>query len=306
VSEEHHIGGVISGNPFFSVITPSWNQGEYLGECIESVLLQGDADFEHLIFDNCSTDSSAEVISSHPHVRSVSEPDRGQSDAINKGFVAARGEIICWLNSDDAYPPGLFKRLRELFSDPKVEVVFGDVLQKNYDGSLDQVAPAHFERREDLVRWWSRDVKLHQPAIFFRRSVREKTGLLNEALHYAMDYEYWWRMSEGHRFLHIPEVLAIQHLQPASKTVTAWPLFYVEREQVFSPYYGMIDRGNPRQLQQERRLTMAKNYLQLAWSAAARSKEVWANMMRAAGEDPTLLIRSAFWGLLMRAIRNHG
>jgi glycosyltransferase involved in cell wall biosynthesis len=292
--------------PYFSVITPSWNQGEYLEECIKSVARQGDPDFEHLIFDNCSTDSTAEVLGKYPHVRSVSEPDRGQSDAVNKGLQAAKGEIICWLNSDDAYPEGLFKRLRQLFADPSVDVVFGDVLQKNYNGSEDGVAVARFERREDLVRWWSRDVKLHQPAIFFRRSVREYTGLLNESLHYAMDYEYWWRMSERHRFVHVPKVLAIQHLQPASKTVTAWPRFYVEREKVFSPYYGMVDQGNPRQLRQERRLTMAKNYLQLAWSAPARSKEVWFNMMRAVGEDPTLLIRSAFWGLIMRASRNHG
>lgn len=293
-------------NPYFSVITPSWNQGEYLGECIESVLRQGDPEFEHLIFDNCSTDSTADVIKGYQHVRCVSQSDRGQSDAVNKGFLAAKGEIICWLNSDDAYPPGLFLRLRELFDDPSVDVVFGDVLQKNYDGSEDGVAVARFERREDLVRWWNRDVKLHQPAIFFRRRVREKTGLLNEALHYAMDYEYWWRMSEQHSFFHVPEVMAIQHRQPESKTIVAWKCVYEEREKIFSPHYTLIEDGDPAMLCEERRLTMAKNYLQLAWSAPTQSKEVWANMMRAVGEDPTVLIRSAFWGLIMRASRNHG
>jgi len=291
--------------PYFSVITPSWNQGAFLRECIESVLGQGDPDFEHLIFDNCSIDSTAEVISGYSHMRCVSEPDRGQSDAVNKGFLAAKGEIICWLNSDDAYPEGLFPRLRELFANPAVNVVFGSVLQKNYDGSEDVIATARFEKREDLVRWWSRDVKLHQPAIFFRRRVREKTGLLNEDLRYAMDYEYWWRMSEGHRFIHVPEVLAIQHLQPASKTVTAWPGFYVERERVFSPYYGMIDQGNPRKLARERRITMAQNYLQLAWSAPARSKAVWENIIRALREDPTFIVKTALLGLLSRAIRGH-
>ena len=297
---------MIDSTPYFSVITPSWNQGGFLGGCIESVLKQGDADFEHLIFDNCSSDSTAEVLGNYPHVRSVSEPDRGQSEAVNKGFLAAKGEIICWLNSDAAYPPGLFRRLRELFDDPGVAVVCGDVLQRNYDGSPDRIAPARFERREDLVRWWSSDVKLHQPAIFFRRSVREQTGFLDESLHYVMDYEYWWRMSEKHRFYHVSEVLAIQHLQPACKTVTAWPRFYKERERAFAAYYNMIDGGNPGALERERRHAMSKNYLQLAWSAPARSKTVWENIVRMLGEDPTMLIRPAVLGLLIRAIRGHG
>jgi glycosyltransferase involved in cell wall biosynthesis len=305
VNKEHRFDGVVRGKPFFSVITPSWNQGEFLGACIESVLGQGDPGFEHLIFDNCSTDSTADVITRYPHLRCVSESDRGQSDALNKGFLAAKGEIICWLNSDDAYPEGLFKRLRELFADPSVDVIFGDVLQKNYDGSGDQIAPARFEKREDLVRWWSRDVKLHQPAIFFRRSVRENIGLLNEALHYTMDYEYWWRMSEQHRFQYVPEVLAIQHRQPKSKTIVAWPRVYEERERIFAPHYGMIDGGDPGAFERERRLAMAKNYLLLAWSAPPRSMGVWENILRALGEDPASLLTTSLLGLIPRAIRGH-
>jgi glycosyltransferase involved in cell wall biosynthesis len=297
---------MIDQAPYFSVITPSWNQSAYIEGCIKSVSGQGDPDFEHLIFDNCSTDSTAKVLSRYSHVRCVSEPDRGQSDAVNKGFLAAKGEIICWLNSDDAYPEGLFKRLRQLFADPSVDVVFGDVLQKNYNGNADTIVSARFERREDLVRWWSRDVKLHQPAIFFRRSVREKTGLLNESLHYAMDYEYWWRMSERHRFIHVPKVLAIQHLQPASKTVTAWPRFYQEREKIFGPYFKMIDGGDPGLLVREKRTTMARNYLKLAWSAPARSHVVWGNIIRALGEDPSFIMKPELLGLLSRALRGHG
>jgi len=296
---------VSKASPYFSVITPSWNQGEFLVGCIESVTGQEDPDFEHLVFDNCSTDATADVIAKYRHVTCIQEPDRGQSEAVNKGFLAAQGEIICWLNSDDAYPLGLFRRLRELFSDPVVDVVFGDVLQRNYDGSPDRTAPARFERREDLVRWWSSDVKLHQPAIFFRRSVRAKTGLLDESLHYAMDYEYWWRMSEEHRFVYVSEVLAIQHLQPASKTITAWPRFYEERKKIFAPYYGMIDGGDPSRLALECRHTMAQNYLRLAWSAPARSRDAWQNALRAFADNPLALLSPAFIGLILRAIRNH-
>ena len=287
-------------NLYFSVITPSWNQGAYLGECIESVLKQGNFDFEHLIYDNCSTDSTAEVVSRYRHVCCVVERDRGQSDAINKGFLAAKGEIICWINSDDAYPEGLFRRLRELFADPSVNVVFGDVLQKNYDGSEDGVAKARFKRREDLVRWWSRDVKLHQPAIFFRRGVREKIGLLNEALHYTMDYEYWWRMSEKHRFQYVPEVLAIQHRQPESKTIMAWHRVMEERERIFSPYQQMLGE-DPGKLSKERKQSLARLYLTNAWSVVSSDRTAArTNYLRAFREDFREALNPKQFGLLRR------
>jgi glycosyltransferase involved in cell wall biosynthesis len=286
--------------PYFSVITPSWNQGAYLRECIESVLAQEDADFEHLIFDNCSTDSTADIIAKYPHVCFVRESDHGQSDAINKGFLAAKGEIICWLNSDDAYPPRVFQRLRELFADPAVDVVFGDVLQKNYDGSADEIAVARFERREDLVRWWGRDVKLHQPAVFFRRSVREQTGLLDESLHYALDYEYWWRMSEKHRFMYVPEVLAIQHRQPESKTIMAWHRVMEEREKIFSPYQQMLgeDEGT---LSKERKKSLARLYLANAWSVASTDRiAARKNYLRAFKEDFREALKPKQLGLIRR------
>jgi glycosyltransferase involved in cell wall biosynthesis len=127
---------------FFSVITPSWNQGEFLARCLECVQRQGSDDYEHLVFDNCSTDASAMVAADFPCVRFVREADRGQSHAVNKGLAAARGEIICWLNADDAYPAGVFTRLRELFADPQCDVVFGDVEQVAYDGRPPQRAAA--------------------------------------------------------------------------------------------------------------------------------------------------------------------
>jgi glycosyltransferase involved in cell wall biosynthesis len=196
--------------PFFSVITPSWNQGAFLGGCIESVLAQRDADFEHLVFDNISSDETASVAARYAHLSFAAERDRGQSHAVNKGLAAAKGEIICWLNADDAYPAGLFAKLRELFADPKVDVVFGDVEQISYDGRPAQRVEAVFHDRLDLVRWWTSRARLHQPSVFFRRSAATAAGPLREDLHYAMDYEYWWRLSEKHRFHRVSDVLARQ------------------------------------------------------------------------------------------------
>ena len=254
--------------PFFTVITPSWNQGKFLRACIESVVNQRDPDFEHLLFDNRSTDETVPVAGEFPHVKFVSEPDRGQSHAVNKGLAAARGEIICWLNSDDEYEPGAFAALREAFSDPAVQVVFGDVRQIEYDGRGGEVAHGKFDSRLDLIRWWSSRVKLHQPAVFFRRAAAAKVGPLREDLHLALDYELWWRMSEQFDFRYIPRVLAVQHRQPDSKTIRSWATALVERERIFSPYYSLIDEGNLPGLMREKRRELGRSYLLQAYALA--------------------------------------
>ena len=255
--------------PFFSVITPSWNQGKFLRGCIESVVNQNDPDFEHLIYDNCSTDDTPAVVAGFPHVQFVSEPDRGQSHAVNKGLAAARGGIVCWLNSDDEYAPGAFAFLREAFSDPSVQVVFGDARQVEYDGRGEHLARGRFDSRLDLIRWWSPAVKLHQPAVFFRREAVLKAEPLREDLHFTMDYELWWRMSESLDFRYIPEVLAIQHRQPDSKTIRSWASALAEREKVFSPYYHLIDQGDLPGLMREKRRELGRSYLLQAYAVAA-------------------------------------
>lgn len=289
--------------PYFSVITPSWNQGAFIGKCLESVVAQGDADYEHLVFDNCSTDGTAQVVNRFPQVCFYSEPDRGQSDAVNKGLRTARGEIICWLNSDDAYPAGVFEKLREAFADPAVEVIFGDVLQVAYDGGGEARAPGRLESRLDFIRWWSSAVKLHQPAIFFRRSVLAKSGFLREDLHYAMDYEFWWRLSESHRFHYLPEILAIQHRQPDSKTIRNWVKFYEERERVFAPFYGLIDNGDRGALIKEKKAVMARNYLQNAYAAVQNDRcGAWHDLIRAWNESPHFVLHPRILGLLCSLI----
>lgn len=289
--------------PFFSVITPSWNQGQFLAACVESVLAQGDADFEHLVFDNESTDSTLEVAAKYPHLRFVSEKDRGQSHAVNKGLAAAKGEIICWLNADDAYPPGLFRCLREVFADPSCDVVFGDVEQVAYDGSPARVAEAFFHDRTDLLRWWESRARLHQPAVFFRRRVAERVGPLREDLHYVMDYEYWWRMSENFRFQRLPSVLAIQHRQPDSKTVRAWHKVYEEREKVFAPFYTLIDGGDRQAFLAEKKHGLSRRYIGDAYAAVATDrKAALENIGRAWRQSPVEVLRPANLGLLRRLL----
>lgn len=289
--------------PYFSVITPSFNQGAFIGGCLRSVAEQGDDSYEHLVFDNCSTDSTASEVAKFPRVDFQSEPDRGQSDAVNKGFAAAQGEIICWLNSDDEYPSGVFARLREIFSDPKVTVAFGDVEQVGYDGVPNQRAPACFEQREELVRWWSSRARLHQPAIFFRRLAREEAGFLKEDLHFAMDYEYWWRLSARHTFRYFPEVLAIQHRQPDSKTVLAWQKVYEERERIFSSFYGLIDGGDRSALEREKRIGLAEKYLGEAFALTTSDRRGALSLLgKSFVQCPRGILNPAWLGIVRRCL----
>jgi len=289
--------------PYFSIVTPSWNQAAYLGKCLTSVAAQGDSDYEHLVFDNCSDDGSAEIAEGYPGVQLLVERDRGQSHAVNKGFEAAKGEIVCWLNTDDEYERGTFKTLRAIFENPGIDVVFGDVRQISYDGGDEVIAAGRFESRLDLVRWWSGDVKLHQPAVFFRRSVQRDTGFLREDLHYAMDYEFWWRMSERHRFHYRQSVLAIQHRQPDSKTVRAWERVLEERERIFGGLGHLATDRSATQMKNERRLAMSKYYLTRAYGEAESSPSAaWKSFVAAAGEQAGYALHPRSLGLVRRLL----
>jgi len=286
----------------FSVVTPSFNQGRYLTTCLESVKNQGVDDYEHIIIDNCSTDETHKILpawSHDPHLKIIVEPDRGQSEAVNKGLRLARGEIICWLNSDDAYPPETFYKLQKIFSNLDIALVFGDALQIFDDQKISpQRAVAQFSQRTDFIRWWSSRVKLHQPAIFFRRSVMESVGLLDEQLHYAMDYEYWWRMSERYPFHYIPEVLALQHRQPDSKTMKAWDRVLEEREKIFSPYYALL-HAKKSDLEHERVTTLAQHYLLQAYSVVQTDlSTAWRYLKKAWSESPRQVLQWSSLGLL--------
>lgn len=291
--------------PYFSVVTPSFNQGEYIRACLQSVAGQGDDGYEHLVIDNRSTDRTSEEVARFPRACFRSEPDNGQSDAVNKGFRLAAGEILCWLNSDDAYPPGIFARLRQLFSDPAVHVVFGDAEQISYEGRGSLRAEARLDDRLDLVRWWSGKARIHQPATFFRRSVFQSVGGLRDDLHYAMDYEYWWRISGHFRFLRVPEVLAIQHRQPASKTVLNWQKVYMEREKIFSPYYHLVDSGNRRALMREKHAAMATRYLGEAFAVSRTQPAAALRLLaRSLAESPRTILSPRWLGILRNCLHS--
>ena len=217
----------------FSVITPSYNQGQYLAETIESVLGQaGNFYLDYIIVDGGSTDDSVEVIRRYEQLlnsgvwqvkcrgvrfRWVSEKDRGQTDALMKGFRMAEGEILAWLNSDDTYlPRTLLKAVDVFVSDPDVSVVYGGTHFTDATGGVIGRYPTEPFNYQRLAMFNF----ICQPSTFFRKSAFTEAGGLDTSLHFAMDYDLWIRLAGKFEFKYLPEFLATYRLHEESKTIS--------------------------------------------------------------------------------------
>ncbi len=191
-----------------SIVTPSFNQGQFLEETLLSVKNQNYPFIEHIVVDGGSTDNTLEILKKYQgtyNLRWISEPDEGHADAVNKGFAMAQGEIIGWLNSDDVYfDRSTISAIVEAFQrHPEADIVYGDVVFIWEDGTILRVQCVPGFRYSRLLR----GCFLEQPAVFFRRHVVE-THKLDVRLRVAIDYEYWLRIGRLYRFYHLPRILA--------------------------------------------------------------------------------------------------
>lgn len=224
--------------PLISIVTPSFNQGCFIGEALASVRLQNYANWEHLVADGASTDDTVDILrtlteeGAQSNLSWVSEPDSGQSQALNKGFRNANGEIIGWLNSDDRYRPGCFERVAKAFEEnPEIDIIYGDYLIVDESGKLLQIR-REIEFNEFILRY-HHVLYIPTTATFFRRRVFDENNWLSENLQYAMDLEFFIRLSaRGYRFKHIPGVLAEFRLHPESKTCSSSDKQRMEHQQV--------------------------------------------------------------------------
>jgi len=183
--------------PRITVVTPSFNQGQFLEQAILSVLGQGYENLEYIVIDGGSSDNSVDIIRRHEKKLSywVSEKDGGQSEAINKGFAHATGDILCWLNSDDFFLPGVLQSVgRELHNGP--DLIYGNCLSFSAEGGrcLVNRPPAYDQQLFGLK------LCIVQPSSFWTRALWEKTGSLSPELHYAFDWEWYLRAAKNGNF----------------------------------------------------------------------------------------------------------
>jgi glycosyltransferase involved in cell wall biosynthesis len=228
----------ISGNslssailPKISIITPSYNQAEYLERTILSVINQNYSNLEYIIIDGGSSDESIDIIKKYEkHISYwVSEMDNGQTDAINKGFRIANGEIIAWQNSDDVYLPNALNTIASAFiTNPNVDLVFGNRYNiDKFDNILRDMRYVPFNYNALIYEGSA----LCNQTAFWRTSVFKKVGYLNEDMNFCMDYDFWVRTAKCATFLFVREYIGCFRYHKKSKTsnlISLWQSEHLE------------------------------------------------------------------------------
>lgn len=276
--------------PKISIITPSFNQGHYLEETILSILGQHYEPLELIIIDGGSTDSSLDVIRKYQdHISYwISEPDRGQAHALNKGLARATGDIVAYLNSDDLYRPGTFSAVVEYFSNqPECDWLCGDTVMFG-EGLEDQLITAEVPKSAAHALSWAYTAP--QPGMFWKRDLL-RDGF-SEKWRYCFDHELYVRLLlEGHRCEHVKSTFAAYRLHPDSKTVAEGNLFDHEFDEIAAIYESKLDRG-------DRRWCAATRLLRQSFQAsrAGNKLEAAKDLMQALLIHPESVSARNFWG----------
>lgn len=227
--------------PQISIVTPSYNQGQFIERTILSVLSQGYPNLEYFVIDGGSTDGSLEIIKNYHQQITYWEsvPDRGQAHAINKGWRRAAGDIIAWINSDDYYLPGAFEKIASAYQKNPNAIGFIGICEfADAEGNI--IGKGSKPIPFDLESILSGGDIPGQPSVFLSRKVLNTIGYLNENFHYIMDWEYWLRMAEKYppeQYKKIDKPLAVFNTWEGGKTQSGIVKDLIERRDFFDVFY---------------------------------------------------------------------
>lgn len=297
---------MFSNCPLVSIVTPSYNQAQFLEETIVSVLNQDYPNIEYIIVDGGSTDGSVDIIRKYGSQLAywVSEPDRGQAHAINKGWSRARGDIVAYLNSDDVYAPeAITKAVQALVSNPESGMVYSDAfVVGEYDDALQRYRALPFDIKRTII---TNEGWIPQPTAFIRRSALDAVGLLDERLHLVMDYDLFIRLGLAYPMKYLPDTyLAIVREHQNAKSTQFVDRFPVERRRVLNKIFARLDLAP--HVQEVR----GEAYAYLAFIQAVNAANVdqpdriLGPLVRAVLESPAYLTRTPldFLYLLTRSL----
>ena len=232
-------------DPLVTIVTPTLNQVSTIRETLASVAAQSYPRIEHVVVDGGSTDGTVDLLRATPGIRWLSEKDRGQSDAINKGLRLARGEIVAYLNSDDLLYPDAVSAVVETFrARPDVDLLYGDGTVIDAEG---QPQWEWLSRPEDwrllagyFFLWNDFTNYILQQATFWRRRLHDRIGYFDESFHYAMDLEFWLRVgASGAGMLHVDRRLGKFRLIPGTKSLSSPTVFWEDHLELFRRYQGV-------------------------------------------------------------------
>jgi len=279
----------VSTFPLISIVTPSFNQADFLSACMESVLGQGYPHLEYIVLDGGSTDGSREVIERHSAQLAywASEADRGQASAVNKGWARARGEVLGWVNSDDQLTPGALEQVARTYqSAPTAAMIYGDI--QEIDAQDRPVHLKHMARFD--VRSLLLGKNMGQPGVFITRRTYQALGGLDESLHYALDFEYFlraWLAFPASDMQYTRSVLAISRLWGGTKSTQAASRFGDEYRLVLDRAFAQP--GLDPQLARLRRHAYSRvvEFRQARLHFESRQPgEAWRWLLRAAWHEP--------------------
>lgn len=230
--------------PTLTVVTPAYNQAEFLRDTIESVLAQDYPNIEHVVLDDGSTDETPEILKEYTGkiFYRESQKNMGQTPTINKGWAMTGGEIITWLNSDDTFydSKSVSTGINYLLENPEIGIVFGDSMFTEADGT-------EIEPTRPVIDWtYLKFIKncenfISQPSAFIRREVYEKVGALDAKFYYFMDWDFWMRAGIYFKIEHIDEILSTYRLHADSKTVAQAKKAAPELEYMYKKYFARDD-----------------------------------------------------------------